>query len=103
MLKVVGTASKPSVDTPASTPEATNTSSASIEVDLTFKVNLRDLRAQKRALIGICEGSVVTADQEEAAEGILNMIDFIQDSIVEQGLVSEDEMFPRLPSLFKAA
>ncbi len=106
MLEVVTTTSQPSVDTPAAAPVENNTSnpsSTSIEVDLTFKVNLRELRAQKRALIEICEGAVVTADQEEAAEGMLNMIDFIQDSIVEQGLISEDEMFPRLPSLFEAA
>lgn len=74
-----------------------------IHVVLEFKIDLALLRKQKRALISIHEGGQVSADQEDAAEGMLNMIDFIQDSILEQGLASEEEIFPRLPGLFEAA
>jgi len=31
------------------------------------------------------------------------MIDFIQDSIVDQGLASEEEVFPQMPLLFETA
>jgi len=71
-----------------------------IHVVLGFNIDLTLLRKQKRALIGIYEGATVNYEQEEAAEGLLNLIDFIQDSILEQGLATEEEVFPRLPQLF---
>lgn len=74
-----------------------------IDVTLELKVDLALLRKRKRALVGIFEGVPVSAEQEEAAEGMLNMLDDIQDSILEQGLASEDEIFARGPSLFEAA
>lgn len=74
-----------------------------IDVTLEFKVDLVLLRKRKRALIGVYEGVPVSAEQEDAAEGMLNMLDDIQDSILEQGLASEDEIFARGPSLFEAA
>jgi len=55
---------------------------------------------QKHALVGIYEGTTMTFEQEGAAEGMLNLLDFLQDSIVELGLATEDEIFPKLPQLF---
>lgn len=81
----------------ASSPDTAETA-ASIEVVLPLKVDLRLLRKQKRALMAIPRHFQVSAVQEEAIDGILNMIDFIQDSIVDQGLASEEEVFPRCHS-----
>jgi hypothetical protein len=72
----------------------------SIHLTLALKIDLALLRRQKRALIGLHEGSPVSSEQEEAAEGMLNMIDFIQDSILDQQLATEQDIFPSLPSLF---
>lgn len=70
---------------------------------LELKIDLSLLRRQKLALIDLREGAHVSWEQEDAADGLLNMIDFIQDSILNQGLATEQEIFPRLPSLFEAA
>lgn len=78
-----------------------NSKPEDVHVVLAFNIDLSLLRTQKRALIGVYEGGTVTYEQEEAAEGLLNLIDFIQDSIVEQGLATEEEVFPRLPQLFE--
>lgn len=82
---------------------STNTqqiSATTVKVALECAIDLRLLRKQKRALVSITEGTTVTHEQEDAAEGMLNMLDFIQDSILEQGLATEEEIFPRLPQLF---
>lgn len=91
---------KGNVSTP---PEVQHIRRNSIQVTLGLKIDLSLLRRQKRALIDIREGAHVSSEQEDAAEGLLNMIDFIQDSILDQGLATEQEIFPRLPSLFEAA
>lgn len=72
----------------------------SIVVPLELKIDLSLLEKQKRALVGLTEGSSVSYEQEEAAEGMLNLLDFIQDSILEQRLAAEEDIFPRLPQLF---
>ena len=96
------TVAKPSGTTVASTPDTAG-APTSIEVVLSFKIDLRLLRQQKRALIAMPGNFQLSPDQEEAVEGILNMIDFIQDSIVDQGLASEEEVFPQMPLLFETA
>lgn len=73
---------------------------STITVKVECDIDLLLFRKQKRALIGIREGSTITYEQENAAGGILNLLDFIQDSILRQGLATEDEIFPRLPQLF---
>ena len=72
----------------------------SIVVTVEMKIELNLLRKQKRALVAITEGSSVSYEQEEAAEGMLNLLDFLQDSILEQGLATEEDIFPKLPQLF---
>jgi hypothetical protein len=96
------TVAKPAVTTVTSSRDTAETPT-SIEVVLSFRVDLRLLRRQKRALIDIRHNSKVSAGQEDAIEGILNMIDFIQDSIVDQGLAREEEVFPQMPLLFETA
>jgi hypothetical protein len=76
---------------------------ASIEVVLTFKVDLELLRRQKRTLMALPRHFQLSPCQEEAVDGLLNMIDLIQDSVVDQGLASEEEVFPQIPLLFEAA
>ncbi len=73
---------------------------STIKVKVECDIDLLPLRKQKRALIDIREGSTITYEQENEADGILNLLDFIQDSILRQGLATEDEIFPRLPQLF---
>jgi hypothetical protein len=73
---------------------------STIKITLECDIDLLLLRKQKRALIGLREGGTITYEQETAAEGMLNLLDFIQDSILEQGLATEEEIFPRLPQLF---
>jgi hypothetical protein len=93
---------KPAEDT-FTPPAETVDTSESTKVVLTFTVDLRLLHLQKRALTSIPTNFQLSADEVEAIEGMLNMIDFIQDSIVDQGLVSEEEVFPRMPLLFEIA
>lgn len=81
-------------------PKAEASTPSTVKVTLELAIDLHLLRKQKRALIGIREGTAATSEQEEAAEGMLNLADFIQDSILEQGLATEEEVFPRLPQLF---
>jgi hypothetical protein len=64
-----------------------------VNVTLTLKLDLGLLREQKRVLIGIAQDTIVTGDQEEAAEGMINLIDFIQDEILAQGLPSDEQIF----------
>ena len=73
---------------------------STIKVTLDCDIDLLLLRKQKRALIGLHEGATITYEQETAADGMLNLLDFIQDSILEQGLATEEEIFPHLPQLF---
>jgi hypothetical protein len=65
----------------------------SVRVTLTMRIDLALLRRQKRHLIGLCFGSVVSRAQDDTVEGVLNLLDFIQDSIVAQGVASERAVF----------
>jgi hypothetical protein len=62
-------------------------------VPVTLSINLALLRRQKRSLFQLVPGSLVTPQQDEAIEGFLNLIDFIQDAILDQGLASQEEIF----------
>lgn len=65
----------------------------SIKVTLMMRIDLALLRRQKRHLVGLCFGSVVSRAQDDTIEGVLHLIDFIQDSILDQGLASERAVF----------
>jgi hypothetical protein len=71
-----------------------------IKVAIECNIDLALLRKQKRAVVELREGTTVTYEQETAAEGLLNLLDLVQDSILEQGLATEEDIFPRLPQLF---
>jgi hypothetical protein len=58
-----------------------------------MRIDLALLRRQKRHLIGLRFGSVVSGAQDDTVEGVLNLLDFIQDSIVAQGLAPESSVF----------
>ena len=51
------------------------------------------LRRQKRAVVGLRTGTVVSAEQEDAAEGLLNLLDKIQDQAADSGEVTDEEAF----------
>jgi hypothetical protein len=51
------------------------------------------LRRQKRAVVELRTGTVVGAEQEDAAEGLLNLLDSIQDQAADSGEVTEEEVF----------
>ena len=51
------------------------------------------LRRQKRAVVGLRTGTVVSAEQEDAAEGLLNLLDNIQDQAADSGEVTDEEVF----------
>lgn len=96
---------------PIAKPSATNTTpysdsteaSTSIDLVLSLKVNHRLLRRQKRVLFAMGKSLQLAPAQEEAVDGLLNLIDFIQDSIVDQGLASEQEVFPQMHLPFEIA
>lgn len=69
--------------------------SKSVSVTLTMRIDLALLRRQKRHLIGLRFGSVVSRAQDDTVEGVLNLLDFIQDSIVAQKLAPESAVFPK--------
>ncbi len=103
MLELVTGKAETAYAAPLDVPSQDTTTSKSIEVPLTLKIDLPLLRRQKRALIGIHRDAQVSADQEDAAEGMLSLIDFIQDSILGQGLATEDEVFPQMSLPFANA
>lgn len=75
---------------------STDTPQKTVDVNVTLRVDLDLLRRQKRALVGL-QSSQIGAEKKEAIEGILNLLDFVQDQIVDQGQASEQAVF-RFPS-----
>lgn len=74
-------------------PRSKTATPRSVQVTLTLRLDLALLRRQKRDLTSLCYGSVVSMHQDDTIEGILNLLDFIQDSIVGQGLAPESAVF----------
>jgi hypothetical protein len=64
-----------------------------VSVTLTMRLDLALLRRQKRHLVGLRFGSVVSREQDDTVEGVLNLLDFTQDSIVAQKLATESAVF----------
>jgi hypothetical protein len=65
----------------------------SVRVTVTKRIDLALLRRQKRDLIGLRLGSVVSRAQDDTVEGVLNLLDFIQDSVVARGIVPKNAVF----------
>jgi hypothetical protein len=57
------------------------------------KMNWELLRRQKRVLLNLDTGSVVTGKQNEAIEGIVSLIDHIQDQVVDSGQMTSKTVF----------
>jgi len=64
----------------------------SIKLTLTVRLGLQDMQSQKRALSLILFRADLR-DQHETAEGLLSLLDYLQDAIVDQGLATEEEVF----------
>lgn len=64
-----------------------------MEMKFNLRFDWRLLRTQKRLLVGLQSGKIVTNDQAEAVEGILNLLDAIQDQSVERGYATSREVF----------
>jgi hypothetical protein len=64
-----------------------------VSATLTMRIDLALLRRQKRHLIGLRFGSVVSRAHDDTVEGVLNVLDFIQDTIVAKKLASESAVF----------
>jgi hypothetical protein len=62
-----------------------------VEVDIDFKL----LRKQKRVLISLASDKRVRTSKSrvDALEGIINLIDHMQDAAVDSGAASEDTVF----------
>ena len=60
-----------------------------------LRIDFRALSEQKIALIQIMNGPCVDDAQESAIEGLLNLVEAIQDQAIEDG-VDETEVFPYL-------
>ncbi len=56
-------------------------------------MNWELLRQQKRSLVELRLGSVVTAEQAESIEGMINFLDYIQDQVVDTGQATEIAVF----------
>lgn len=63
-----------------------------IKLSVTISLGLEDMRTQKLALCRVLERQDFH-DQHPAAEGLINLLDFLQDAIVDQGLATEQEVF----------
>lgn len=72
--------------------ESENTE-VTIDVPLVLKIDVTLLRRQKRYLVEVQQDPEAAAEAKTAIEGILNLLDFVQDQIVDQGLASEPEVF----------
>lgn len=55
------------------------------------------LREQKFLLISVINNEVISPSEKEAIEGILCLIDALQDAVVEDGLVAKDVVFESAP------
>jgi len=68
-----------------------------VRLQCELDLELADLREQRWVLAGLAMSDKLTSSEKEAIEGLLNLTDFISDKIVEQGLATEKEVFPRDP------
>jgi hypothetical protein len=60
-----------------------------VEVDIDFKL----LRKQKRVLISLASDKRTSKSRVDALEGIINLLDHMQDAAVESGAASEHTVF----------
>lgn len=54
------------------------------------------LAGQKRLLCKIQENPLLTQTEKDAIEGVLCLVDAIQDKVVELGILPESDVFPYL-------
>lgn len=64
--------------------------------ELLKNIDYRMLKGQKGYLAGILENPLLSQNEKDAIEGVLNLLDSIQDKVVELGILPEEEVFPYL-------
>lgn len=63
------------------------------DTPLVGNVNLILLRKQKRHILKILNNKAVPRVQKDSLEGILNLLDHIQDQLVAEGYATERQVF----------
>ncbi len=64
--------------------------------ELIKKIDYKMLSGQKRLLSKIQENPLLTQTEKDAIEGILCLVDAIQDKVVELDILPESDVFPYL-------
>jgi hypothetical protein len=64
--------------------------------DFVKNIDYRMLTGQKRSLCKIQENPLLSQNEKDAIEGVLNLIDALQDKVVEKEILPESEVFPYL-------
>lgn len=64
--------------------------------DLLKNIDYKMLYNQKQVLVNTQKNPLLTQNERDALEGVLNLIDSIQDKVVELDILPEEEVFPYL-------
>jgi predicted ATPase len=64
--------------------------------DLIKNIDYRMLTSQKQTLLKLQENPVLSQREKDVIEGIINLIDTLQDKAVDSKILTEAEVFPYL-------
>lgn len=64
--------------------------------NLLKNIDYKMLYNQKQVLVNTQKNPLLTQNERDALEGVLNLIDSIQDKVVELDILPEEEVFPYL-------
>lgn len=64
--------------------------------ELLRNIDYRMLAGQKLSLDNVLKNPLLSQTEKDSLNGILNLIDSIQDKVVEKGILTEEEVFPYL-------
>ena len=64
--------------------------------DFVKNIDYRMLTGQKRSLAKMQENPLLSQNEKDTIEGVLNLIDALQDKVVEKKILTEGEVFPYL-------
>ena len=64
--------------------------------DFVKNIDYRMLTGQKRSLVKIQENPLLSQNEKDTIEGVLNLLDALQDKVVENKILPEAEVFPYL-------
>ena len=63
------------------------------EVSVSFQLNYPLLRCQKACLVALAQRKDQDPDTQAALDGIIHLLDYIQDKIVDSGQAAERQVF----------